>query len=183
MKNIHEILAGLGITIPEEKKTDFDKELAANYKTVPDYEKQVHKLEQAQESLETAQNGLKAFEGVDVGDLKAQITRLTNDLAAKDTQHAAELDEHDFSALLDGEIIKRHGRDTKAIRAMLDLDTLRKSTEREKDVGTALEELSKQSGWLFESETPPPYAVGTGTAAPAGQDDALRAAFGLSGNH
>lgn len=90
MKNIHEILAGLGITIPEEKKTDFDKELAANYKTVPDYEKQVHKLEQAQESLETAQNGLKAFEGVDIGDLKAQITRLTGDLAAKESVKRAQ---------------------------------------------------------------------------------------------
>ncbi len=49
MKNITEILTGLGIQIPEDKKADFDKAFAENYKTMADYNKQ--KLEQAQEGL------------------------------------------------------------------------------------------------------------------------------------
>ncbi len=132
MKNITEILSVLGIQIPEDKKADFDKEFAENYKTIADYDKQKMKLEQAQNDLSTARTQLEGFQDVDVSDLKAQITKLTGELAAKDAQHAAELDEHDFSALLDGEIVRRRGRDTKAIRAMLDLDDLRKSTDRKR---------------------------------------------------
>ena len=41
--------------------------------------------------LQTAKDGLKAFEGVDVKDLQSQITQLQQDLADKDTAHQAEL--------------------------------------------------------------------------------------------
>lgn len=34
MKNIHEILAAMGIEVPAEKKADLDKELLANYRTL-----------------------------------------------------------------------------------------------------------------------------------------------------
>ena len=34
MKNIFEILAALGIVIPEDKKQDITKQVAENYKTV-----------------------------------------------------------------------------------------------------------------------------------------------------
>ena len=37
MKNIHEILATMGIEVPAEKKADLDKELLANYRTLADY--------------------------------------------------------------------------------------------------------------------------------------------------
>ena len=47
MKNITEILASLGIQIPEDKKADFDKEFAENYKTIADYQKQTDKLQHA----------------------------------------------------------------------------------------------------------------------------------------
>lgn len=76
MKNITDILTGFGIRIPEDEQADFEKEFADNYKTIADYQKQHDKLVQAQESLQTAQSGLKAFEGVDVADLKGQITTL-----------------------------------------------------------------------------------------------------------
>ena len=181
MKNITEILASLGIQIPEDKKADFDKEFAENYKTIADYQKQTDKLQHAQDSLKTAQDGLKAFEGVDVNDLKSQISKLTKDLQDKDAAHAAELADRDFSAMLDTAISAKHGRSTKAVKAMLDLDALKASKNQQADIDAALDQLTKDSGYLFDSgETPPGYAGGTGTKpTPGGQDAALRAAFGL----
>ena len=44
MKNIHEILKSLGIEIPADKKTDFEKELVENYKTVSEMEVVRNKL-------------------------------------------------------------------------------------------------------------------------------------------
>lgn len=180
MKNITEILTGLGIQIPEDKKADFDKEFAENYKTVADYDKQKLKLTQAQESLKLAQDGLAKFDGVDVDALQNQIIQLKNDITAKETAHAQELADRDFTAMLDAAIAGKHGRSAKAIKAMLDVDSLKASKNQEQDISAALDQLAEESGYLFDSETPPPYAGGTGTKQPAaGQDAALRAAFGL----
>ena len=181
MKNITEILTALGIQIPEDKKADFDKEFAENYKTVADYDKQKLKLTQAQESLQLAQDGLKKFDGVDVAALQNQITKLQNDMAAQETAHTKELAERDFSAMLDTAINAKHGRSVKAVKALLDMDSLRSSKNQQADIDEALDQLAKDSGYLFDDgSTPPPYAGGTGTKpTPGGQDAALRAAFGL----
>lgn len=47
--------------------------------------------------------------------------------------------------------------------ALLDVDALRASKNQETDIRAALEALEKDNGYLFESETPPPYSNGTGT--------------------
>ena len=39
MKNIFDILSGVGLTVPEDKKTDFEAAFNENYKTVNDYSK------------------------------------------------------------------------------------------------------------------------------------------------
>ena len=62
MKNIFEILAALGIVIPEDKKQDITKQVAENYKTVAEFEKVKSRLEverdNYKDSLDTAQNSL-----------------------------------------------------------------------------------------------------------------------------
>lgn len=84
MKNIHEILATMGIEVPAEKKADLDKELLANYRTLADYEKQASKLKLAEEKVQTTAEVLKQFDGVDVNGLKNEIETLKGNLAAKD---------------------------------------------------------------------------------------------------
>lgn len=122
--------------------------------------------------LQTAKDGLKAFEGVDVKDLQGQITRLQQELADKDTAHQAELANMAFDRTLEGAITAAKGKSVKAIRALLDVDTLRASKNQEADIKTALEGLQKDSGYLFDTGNPtPPYAAGTGTGGSAGGGD------------
>ena len=93
---------------------------------------------------------------------------------------AAQVEAVRFDARLDAAIGKARGRSAKAIKALLDLDTLRQSKEPDKDIPAALDALAKDSGYLFEPEAGAAYAAGTGTTPPAGDPDAaLRAAFGL----
>ena len=95
MKNIFEILAALGIVIPEDKKQDITKQVAENYKTVAEFEKVKSRLEverdNYKDSLDTAQNSLKEFEGVDVKELNGKVAQLTADLAKKDTEYQAKI--------------------------------------------------------------------------------------------
>ena len=135
------------------------------------------------EQLQTARDGLKAFEGVDVKDLQGQVAQLTQDLADKEKAHREQLAGLEFDGALKDAITAARGRSAKAIRALLDVDALKASKDQSADIKSALEALKKDSGYLFDSgETPPPYAAGTGTGGgrPATGMDAIRAAAGLT---
>lgn len=85
-----------------------------------------------------------------------------------------------FDAALNTAIGRAGGRSEKAIRALLDLDSLRTSADSEGAIAAALEQLEQENGYLFGGITPPPYAAGTGAGAPGGEpDEVLRRAFGL----
>lgn len=126
--------------------------------------------------LQTAKDGLKAFEGVDVKDLQGQITKLQQDLADKDAAHQAELTNMAFDRALEGAITAAKGRSVKAIIGELGsekITALKGSKNQEADIKAALEGLQKDSGYLFDSdEAPPPYAAGTGTGAYQGNASA-----------
>lgn len=82
MENIHEILKGIGIEVPEESKAEFDKAFLENYKTVNDYNKQKTKIDSLNENLKNANDKiselgetLKSYEGTDetITNLRAQV--------------------------------------------------------------------------------------------------------------
>lgn len=141
------------------------------------------------EQLQAAQDGLKAFEGVDVEKLNGEITKLTGKLEAQSEKHKAEIANLKFGHALSDAITAAHGRNAKAITALLDVQALRKSNDQTADIGKALAALKESDGYLFEEEqqqeqTPPPFSTGTGTAAHENDEDAktiaaFRAAVGL----
>lgn len=180
MKNIYEILAAFGLTVPEDKKADFDKELNANYKTAAEVERKDARITTLQEQLNTATEGLKAFEGVDVNDLKGQISKLQGDLAQKDADYQQQIADMEFDSMLSGAVSAAKGKNAKAIRALLDVETLKGSKNQAEDVKSALEALKKDNGYLFDSETPPPpYAAGPGNAPLTPSDKQFN--FGFTG--
>lgn len=98
--------------------------------------------------LQTAQDSLKTFEGVDVNDLKGQITKLQNDLTAQAS-------EFNFNNALDGAIRDLKGKNVKAIRGMLEIDTLKQSKNQNEDIKNALVKLKAENAWAFETEENP----------------------------
>lgn len=94
--------------------------------------------------LNTAKDGLKAFEGVDVDDLRGKIEKLQGDLQAQADAFA-------FDSALDGAIREAKGRDVKAIRGMLDLEALKASKDRSSDIKEALSNLAKEKAWAFDT--------------------------------
>lgn len=90
MKNITEILASLGIQIPEDKSKEFDKEFKLNYKTINDWQFQNDEVTRLSGQLETVETKLKAFDGVDIAELQGKIQTLNNDLATQRTQFETE---------------------------------------------------------------------------------------------
>ena len=80
MKSIYEILNGIGIEIPEDKKETFDKEWKENYRTKTEYDNAVKKRDEYKLSLDGVQETLDGFKDVDIEELKGQISDLTKQL-------------------------------------------------------------------------------------------------------
>ena len=164
-------------------KEIIDAILAENGRDVEAAKKPFADYESLKEQLKAAKDGLAAFKDVDVSQLQGRITELTGQLADKDKEWQAKLDGMAFDGRIKEAITAAKGRNTKAIAALLDTDVLRASKNQEADIKAALDALKKDNGYLFETETPPPYASGTGTQPMGGRYDAetakIMAAAGL----
>lgn len=184
MKNIEAILKDFGIEIPEDKKTDFLKAVGENYKTINDWQNQKDKVDDLTTRLKTAEDGLKKFEGVNTEDLKTQITDLTKKLKDQETEYNSKIADRDFHDLVDKSITKHKGVNAKAIKALLDIDTLKGSKNQEADIEKAMTELAKaeDSKMLFGSDpvgkTDPIGKVGGG-GSPSNNLASMRAIMGL----
>lgn len=105
----------------------------------------------------------------DTEQLQSEITRLQGELDAQAQAHKQQLSDMAFDHTLDNAIRAANGRSPKAVRAMLDLDTLKGSEDHSTAIKTALEGLQKDSAWLFDTDdVPPPFSRGAGTGLPCG---------------
>ena len=134
-------------------------------------------LDNANTQLKTAQDGLKAFEGVDVAGLQEQVTKLKADMKAQAEGFA-------FDNALDTAILGRKGRSVKAVRALLDVDSLKGSADRTADIAKALDEAAKANPWAFGEDagqtSAGTYSTGAAHGDPMhGEDntDPVEAAF------
>lgn len=160
-----------------------DAIMAENGRDVEATKKPYADYDAIKDRLKTAQDGLKAFEGVDVSQLNGEITKLRGQLADKDKAWQAKLDGMAFDGRVKDAITAAKGRSAKAIAALLDVDALRASKNQAADIAAAIETVKKENAYLFESDPPAPYAAGTGTQQQMGkytpEETAIRAAAGL----
>lgn len=130
---------------------DIDKQISAEigkgFVARADFNAKNDELKTAQTQLKTAQDGLKAFEGVDVNDLKGQISKLQGELTAQEDAFA-------FDSALDGAIRDAKAYNVQAVRGMLDVAALKASKDRTADIEAALERLVKEQPWAFNAATP-----------------------------
>ena len=181
MKNIHTLLSEIGITIPDEKKAEFDKAVLANYKTVAEVEKITTARDNYKTQLETAQTALKEFEGVDVENLKSEIIKLNTNLKDKETEYQTKIADMEFNSVLDGAISKSGARNATAVKALLDLDSLKTSKNQADDITKALESVKSENGYMFGSDEPFQNPVkDTGNPIPAEITKEMFAKMGYS---
>lgn len=103
-----------------------------------------------QAQLATAQQGLAAFDGVDINDLRSQITNLTNQLS----QQAAEFA---FNGVLRAAAHEAGALDENdAIALLPNRATLRESKNQAEDVKQAFADLKSRKPYLFQQGAPAP---------------------------
>ena len=126
-------------------------------------------LDAANGQLATVQDKLKAFDGIDVEQLRGESDKLRQEIADLKDGWA-------FDSLLDGAI------------GMLDVAALKGSKDRSADIKAAIEGLAKENPWAFDTADPAAggkantgVTVNTGAehgeGGNAGGEDPVSAAF------
>ena len=120
-----------------------------------DVKREKDKADSYKTQLDTAKESLKAFDGVDVAELKSKITTLTNDLASKESEYNAKLAERDFNDIVSRYAGEFKARDVKAVMPFLDVEKLKASKNQNDDIKAAFESVKKDKAYLFEDNSLP----------------------------
>ena len=134
------------------------------------------------DKLSTAEAALENFKDIDADALNGQIEKLTAELAAKDTEYKTKLADMEFDGDLDKAIVAAKGKNAKAIRALLDIDSLKASNDRSVAIKAALKEVKGENDYLFGSNEPIDNPTGkTGGSGKGGDSDTAKlwAAMGV----
>lgn len=195
MKNIFDIMKEFGIEVPEDHKKDFEKAVLENYKTMADYEKQTEKLNKANDTIKASDTAMKdlqtkldEYKDVDVSALNQRIVDLETEKGNIESDYQKKLAERDFNDLIKDGIATAHGKNVKAITALLDTETLMQSKNQKEDIAAAIKTLTEaeDSKMLFGDAVEiagkgnPIGDIGGGKLTPEEKEEAdCRAAMGL----
>lgn len=144
MKNIDELLSGVGLAVPDEQKNDFQTAFLESYTPKADFDKLTAERDSYQSRFETA----------------------LKDLKAKEQEYNEKLAERDFNDLISRCAGDFKARDIKAVMPFLDVEQLRKSNHQSDDVRAAFETVKKDKPYLFEDDSVPrvvSFTSGTST--------------------
>ena len=159
--------------IMDENGRDIEKERSkrADYDTI-------------KEQLAAANRQIEEFKGMDIDGVKKAAEEWKAKAEQAEREASERIAEMEFNGTLREAITAAKGRNVKAISALLDVPTLRGSKNQAEDIKAALEALKQESGYLFDTETPPPFSAGAGQHDMSGDPEmaAIRAAAGLKGD-
>ena len=136
------------------------------------------------EQLAAANKQIEEFKGMDIDGVKKAAEEWKAKAEQAERDASERIAEMEFNGTLREAITAAKGRNVKAISALLDVPTLRSSKNQVEDIKAALEALKQESGYLFDTETPPPFSAGAGQHDMSGDPElaAIRAAAGLKGD-
>lgn len=136
-------------------------------------------LEQAKTQLQEANTTLDGFK--DYEQVKGQVEEYKTKYEQSKTEYESKLTDMQFGTALEAAITSSGGRNAKAVKALLDVDALKKSKDQTADIKEAIEACQKDNGYLFGANEPINNPVGP-TGGDTGTDSntmSLRAAMGL----
>ncbi|MEA4972929.1 hypothetical protein SDC9_155561 [bioreactor metagenome] len=135
----------LGDNYTDELDKKVDEKLTGLYVAKQDYDTKVNELSTANTSITNLTGQLKAFDGVDV-------TKLKDDVTKWETKYNSDIAAVKRDSAIDMAIVQAKGRNSKAIKALLDMDKIKLKDDGTLD-GLDIEGLKKSDAYLFDVET------------------------------
>ena len=131
------------------EKDAIDKIMAENGKDIEAEKAKItaetEKLTKANETIKALQETVKKFDGVDVEKLK-------KDLADAETKYNTELSAIKLNNALEMALIKGKAKNTKAVKALLDTESIKLDGDKLLGLEEQLAKLKTDNSYLFEEE-------------------------------
>lgn len=140
----------LGDAYTEEIDRKVSAEIGKAFVSKADFNTKNEELKTVKGQLAEAGKTIDGFKAMDIDAIKAAAADWEKRAKEAEKQANEKIAAIQFDARLDGAILSRRGRSTKAIKALLDTDTLQKSQNQDSDISAALDALAKESAYLFE---------------------------------
>lgn len=144
----------VGDSYTEEMDKKVSEEIGKLFVSKADFNTKNEELKTAREQLVEANETIDGFKAMDIESIKKAADDWKQKAEKAESDAAAKISQIQFDARLDAAILSRRGRNTKAIKAMLDIDALQNSQNQDSDITAALDELAKESGYMFETTQP-----------------------------
>lgn len=135
------------------------------------------------EQLAAANKQIEEFKGMDIDGVR----KAAEEWKAKAEQAERDASERiatmEFNGDFSSAVSELKGRDEGAIRGALghdkieELRKIKDREERKKATKSLLEGLKTEKGYLYDTETPPPFSAGAGKQRMNGEPDGVEAAF------
>ncbi len=162
MQNIIDILKELVIEVPEDKTTDLNKKVAENYKTVAEHTRKLEKAEADRDNyksqLETAQETLKGFEGVDLNTINQQLADYKKKAEDAEKEYSAKIAERDFEDALKAEMENykfSSGAAKKSVMAQIREKGLKVSNGKILGLSDLIDQIKEEDASAFVDESDP----------------------------
>ncbi len=150
-EDIDKIMAENGKDI-EAVKGDIEK-------TKEDLAAEKKRAESTIKQLETANKTIESYKSMDIETIKQDAEEYKQKFEKAQKQAKEDIEALKFDYSVESALNKAGAKNSKAARALLDIETLQKSKNVDSDVKDAIDELKESDGYLFEKE---PNPQGTG---------------------
>lgn len=166
------------------EKEAIDKIMAENGRDVESYKAQVSALTNEKErlsgQLDEANKQIEEFKDLDVDGIKKAAAEYKAKFEEAEKKAKSDMEALQFDYALTDALGAAKARNAKAVKALLDAESLRLKDGEIVGLKDQLEKIKAENDYLFESEeTTPRIVAPTGATAPISDDAAIRAVMGL----
>lgn len=171
-----DFLVSLGLT-----DDVIDKIMSENGKDIENIKSKYSDYDDLKSQLADAQKQLDGFKAIDIDGLKRSAEEWQAKAIKAEEDAKATLNKVKFDFALDNALTGAKARNLKAVKALLDVDSLKYEGDKIVGLDEQLQSLRDSAGYLFEGDDTPPAPKFTGATNTPPQDDmaAVRAALGL----
>lgn len=119
--------------------------------------------------LETANNKIEEFSNMDIDSIKAESADYKLKYEESEKQRAIDLKDMNLNHTLETAFLKAGAKNTKAVKALLDIDGLKESQNLNEDIEKAILGLRESDSYLFD-EVIDKKTIAGGGALPSGKE-------------
>lgn len=169
----------LGDGYTEETDKQISEEIGKNFVSRIDFN-QINEIKKGLEKqIDERDRRLNELKKVDVQGLNEEIEKLQTANEEMKVKHKEEIKKMEFSHALDSAISGYKAKNTKAVRALLDVEQLALEDGKIKGLDEQIQKIKEEENYLFEEEKSVPKFADKTAGTPPDNYNAMRAALGL----